>query len=71
MHVTVLEKCVMDAIHVREKFFMQRKEKPARFMIASETKEVCKTVGNVVKFLARYGLTPEIPGFQMRNSIKM
>ena len=43
----VLAKCVMDAIRVREKCFMHRKERLVRFMTVLETVNVCKTVENV------------------------
>lgn len=66
-----LGKCAMAAIHVKEKFFMHRKEKFVRFMIVLETVNVCKTVGNVEKYLVRSGLIPETRSFQMKNSMKM
>lgn len=69
--VIVLEKCAMAVIHVREKFFMHRKEKLVRFMIVLEIINVCKTVANVAKYLARYGLIPETQSFRMKNLMKM
>ena len=67
----VLAKCVMVAIRVREKCFMPRKEKLVQFMIVLEIINVCKTVANVAKYLARYGLIPETQSFRMKNLMKM
>ena len=67
----VLAKCVMVAIRVREKCFMHRKEKLVQFMIVLEIINVCKTVANVAKYLARYGLIPETQSFRMKNLMKM
>lgn len=71
VRVIVLGKCVMDVIRVREKCSMHRKEKLVRFMTVLETVKVCKTVENVVKYLVRYGLTPKIRSFQMKNLMNM
>ncbi len=71
MCAIALAKCVTGATPVKEKYFTHQKEKPVRFMIVSKTKNVCKIVGNAEKYLARYGLIPEIQSFQTMNLMKM
>lgn len=71
VRIIVWERCAMVVIPVREKCFMHLKEKLVQFMIVLEIISVCKIVENVVKYLVRYGLIPEIRSFQMKNLMKI
>ena len=49
VHVIALAKCVMGAMHVKERFFMHRKEKLVPFMIVLKIVNVSGIAGTEAK----------------------